>query len=256
MPAINRVEPYSALADVYQAAGLSDYSTALAPRLLNLAFEMEWTGRSLLDLACGTGELASWFSGQGFRVTGVDLSPAMLRPAITNAQEYGLSADFVAGDMRAYKPDSHVELVTCIGGSLNYIPKLSDLETVFRMARSTLSKDKLFVFDVYTIRGLAHYQNMERVAFDSGDILILEQNTFNYETLLLTRRFTILRYGEKSGWQRAEETHVLRGYPLQAIVSTLGKCGLKVVRTTRMDFSAIENQQDEEHVLFIASPEG
>ncbi|HLY25703.1 MAG TPA: class I SAM-dependent methyltransferase, partial [Aggregatilineales bacterium] len=159
MPGINRVEPYSALADVYQAAGMADYSAGLAPRLLNLAFEMEWTGRSLLDLACGTGELACWFSGQGFRATGVDLSPAMLRPATAKAQEDGLSADFEVADIRAYKPDSHVELVTCVGGSLNYIPKLSDLEAVFRLARASLAKDKLFAFDLFTIRGLAHYQN-------------------------------------------------------------------------------------------------
>ncbi|HLY29072.1 MAG TPA: hypothetical protein VKQ72_22190, partial [Aggregatilineales bacterium] len=87
-------------------------------------------------------------------------------------------------------------------------------------------------------------------------ILILEQNAFNYESLLLTRRFTILRYSERSGWQRAEEVHVLRGYPLQAIVSTLLKAGLKVVRTMSMDFAPIESQQDENHVFIVASPEG
>src|SRR5579859_7145092 len=257
MPSINRVEPYSALADVYQAAGLADYSAALAPRLLNLAFEMEWTGRSLLDLACGTGELACWFSEQGFRVTGVDISPLMLRPATARAQEGGLSADFVAADMRAYRPDSHVELVTCLGGSLNYVPKLSDLEAVFRLAHAALGKDKLFVFDVFTIQGLANYQDTERVAFDNGsDILILEQDAFNYETLLLTRRYTILRYGDRSGWQRAEEVHTLRGYPLQAIVSTLVKAGLKVVRTMTRDFALMESHQEADAVIIVAIPEG
>src|SRR5258708_22619276 len=108
MPSVKRVEAYSALADVYQAAGLADYSASLAARILNLAFEMEWTGRSLLDLACGTGDLAYWFSEQSFRVTGVDSSRAMLRIATARANENNLSADFVAAANRKNTPNTPV----------------------------------------------------------------------------------------------------------------------------------------------------
>ena len=55
----------------------------------------------LLDLGCGPGEpLASWFIGQGFRVTGVDSAPAMLElcRARFPAQEW-IDADMRALDL-------------------------------------------------------------------------------------------------------------------------------------------------------------
>src|SRR5512142_1114169 len=134
MPSINRAEPYTALADVYQTAGFATYSTDVAPRLLEMIFGADWIGRLTLDLACGTGDVACWFAEHGFRATGVDGSPAMLRRAVATAQEKGFDADFVQADIRTYQPSTQFDLVTCLGGSLNAIATLRDLESVFRQA--------------------------------------------------------------------------------------------------------------------------
>jgi len=54
-------------------------------------------GGSVLDLGCGAGEpIASWLIGEGFALTGVDFSPAML--AI--AQSRWPKGDWRQGDMR------------------------------------------------------------------------------------------------------------------------------------------------------------
>src|SRR5215475_2697186 len=215
MASINQVEPYAALADVYQPAGFADYSAELAPRLLDMAFSMEWTGRSLYDMACGTGDAACWFGEQGFRVIGTDLSPHMLRFGTARAEQTGISAQFVTGDIRTFDTGQKAEMVTCLGSSLNYVPTLRDLESVFRQAQATTNSGKLFIFDLFTIQGLARRDAIDRVLFDNGkDIFIVMRESFNYETLQLIRRYTIMRYTE-SGWQRAEETHLLRGYPIQ-----------------------------------------
>src|SRR5258708_4563685 len=207
MASINQVEPYAALADVYQTAGFADYSAELAPRLLDMAFSMEWTGRSLYDMACGTGDLACWFAEQGFRAIGVDLSPQMLGYGTARAEEHGTSAHFVTGDIRTFDTGQKVELVTCLGSSLNYVPTLRDLENVFKQAQITMNTGKLFVFDIFTIQGLARQDAIDRVLFDNGkDIFIVMRESFNYETLQMTRRYTIMRYSDKGGWQRTEET--------------------------------------------------
>jgi len=257
MPSINRLEPYTALSDVYQIAGFAAYSAELAPRLLDMAFELEWTGRSLLDLACGTGDAACWFAGHGFRTVGVDHSTQMLRFGTTQAESAGLNADFVVGDIRNFKVNGQYEMVTCLGGSLNYIPALRDLESVFRQAYSTLASGKLFIFDILTIQGLAEDGSKDRVVFDNGsDTMIIVRETFNYENLALNRQYTILRYAEKTGWHRAEETHTLRGYPVQAITSLLTKTGFKLLKTLTPDFRSAENHRDAEKLLFVASREG
>ena len=54
-------------------------------------------GGSILDIGCGSGEpIASYLIGRGFRVTGVDSSPAM----IAICRESFPNAEWVVGDMR------------------------------------------------------------------------------------------------------------------------------------------------------------
>lgn len=256
MPSINRVEPYTALADVYRAAGFATYSADLAPRLLHLAFEIDWTGRAVVDLACGTGDAACWFGNQNFRVTGVDSSAAMIRQANAAASASSSQAEFVQGDMRTFQPAGEVELITCLGGSLNYMATLRDLETVIRQAHNALWPDKLFIFDLQTIQGLAEAGGKDEVIFDDNNIFIVTRNTFNYDTLALNIQYNILRYVEGSGWQRAEEIHLLRGFPVQAVTSLLGKNGFKLLRTLTPDLQDVDNHHDVARLLFMAQREG
>jgi SAM-dependent methyltransferase len=67
----------------------------LAWRLLDLR-----PGMSVLDLACGHGELASRLAARGCRVTGLDSSAAFLDRARADAAAAGVSVEYVAGDMR------------------------------------------------------------------------------------------------------------------------------------------------------------
>jgi SAM-dependent methyltransferase len=255
MANINHLEPYTALSEVYQAAGFAAYSVDLAARLLGLAFEMDWTGRTLVDLGCGTGDLACWFGEHGFRATGIDTSAAMLRYGTASAQSSGVDVQFDIGDMRTFKPAVSAEMVTCVGGTLNYIPTLRDLESVFRQANAALQPGKLFLFDLRTIKGLSDAEHAEQIVYDNGnDILILARNIFNYETLQLTTQYTILRYTDH--WQRAEETHTWRGYPLQAVLSLLSKTGFKLLRQLTPDMEFVEGRRDIGQMVFVALKEG
>jgi SAM-dependent methyltransferase len=251
-----RIEPYAALADVYKLAGLAQYSVELAPRLLERAFDFEFTGRTLLDLACGTGDMACWFAEHSFRAVGVDLSPHMLRYATARADEVGLSAEFIQGDIRTFTSQIQFDMVTCLGGSLNYIPALRDLENVFRQAHHALAPGKLFIFDVRTIQGLAKQGHGDQVLFDNArDMLIVTRDVFSYEALQLNREYIVLR-GTESGWKRADETHILRGYPVQAIVALLTKAGFKLRQTLNTNLESVDNQRDANQLVFIATRNG
>jgi SAM-dependent methyltransferase len=253
MPAINRVDPFTALGDVYNQAGLANYTLNLAPRLLDLAFELEWTGRSLYDMACGTGQFIEWFAEKSFRVLGVDSSLQMIQAAQNIARAKGSAAEFVSADYRHYTPNSPFELVTCLGGALNYNPTLRDLESAFRQASAVLPSGKLFIFDIYTILGLAQFNGQTRIVFNNNtDLTIIAQDNFNYETLLLNRDYMILRYREGAGWQRSEEAHILRGYPIQAVINLLSKYELSLVRVMTSALNLLEEGQQVERVLMVA----
>ena len=57
------------------------------------------SGRKLLDLACGTGELSVRLAAEGFAVTGADLSTDMLSVAKAKSDERSLPIEFFQQDM-------------------------------------------------------------------------------------------------------------------------------------------------------------
>lgn len=63
--------------------------------------------RTVLDLCCGTGQLAVLFLEAGYRVVGLDLSEHMLVYARENASRFldGGQARFVQGDARHFALD-------------------------------------------------------------------------------------------------------------------------------------------------------
>jgi SAM-dependent methyltransferase len=81
---------------VVPAAGFPGEAAAdLAWRLLDLR-----PGMSVLDLACGHGELANRLAARGCRVTGLDSWAVFLDRARADAAAAGVSVEYVAGDMR------------------------------------------------------------------------------------------------------------------------------------------------------------
>ncbi len=81
---------------VVPGAGFPGEAVAeLAWRLLDLR-----PGMSVLDLACGHGELANRLAARGCQVTGLDSSAVFLDRARAAAAAAGVSVEYVAGDMR------------------------------------------------------------------------------------------------------------------------------------------------------------
>ena len=62
---------------------------SLEKRLIRKAFTGVPAGATIGDVPCGTGRLAEVLLGRGFDVTGVDISPAMLRVAKSRLQRFG-----------------------------------------------------------------------------------------------------------------------------------------------------------------------
>jgi SAM-dependent methyltransferase len=77
-------------------------------------------GMSLLDLACGSGEmLCTWSRDHGICGVGVDISTAFLDGARARATELGVGerVSFVHADAGGYVSDTPVDIAACIGAT-------------------------------------------------------------------------------------------------------------------------------------------
>src|SRR6202789_2907743 len=76
-------------------------------------------GMDVLDVACGTGNLAIPAARKGARVTGVDIAPNLLAQARARAEGEGLEIAFKEGDAEQLPfPDEHFEVVMSMFGAM------------------------------------------------------------------------------------------------------------------------------------------
>jgi ubiquinone/menaquinone biosynthesis C-methylase UbiE len=76
-------------------------------------------GARMLDVACGTGNLAIPAARKGAQVCGIDIAPNLLEQARTRASAESLQATFEEGDAeRLPYPDAHFDLVMSMFGAM------------------------------------------------------------------------------------------------------------------------------------------
>jgi SAM-dependent methyltransferase len=165
-----------AFAQVY-ARRWGGFAREVAPRVLDL-YAASVAGREpppVLDLCCGTGDLAAVALERGHRVIGIDLSPAMLREASARNREAVRAgrARFVQGDARDFRLDEPVGLAVSTYDALNHLPDLEALAACFRAVGRALVPGGLFVFDLNTRKGLLDRWNGTTVIEDEGALVIM-----------------------------------------------------------------------------------
>jgi SAM-dependent methyltransferase len=177
----------------------------LAWRLLDLRPGME-----VLDLACGHGDLANRLAARGCLVTGLDSSAVFLGRARADAAAAGVSAEYVAGDMRQIPWTGRFDRVVSWSTAFGYFDDTANRAVLDGIAgalrpggRLAMDLDNLTSF-------LASYRSSRVVAArDDGDMLV-----DRYHLDAVTGRFeaerTVIRNGRA---RRVNFVKRLFGFP-------------------------------------------
>jgi SAM-dependent methyltransferase len=220
---------YEEYAAIYDRSGQNSFSLLMDLYLRDLLRQHPLSGRTMLDLACGTGTLALMLAERGWQVLGIDRSAAMLDEAERKAAEHDEELDlrFQQGDMRDFTITQPVDLVTCCYDTLNYLTDEADLRRCFRAVARALLPDGLFCFDLATDYFLKHYwQGVELEEFDAGTQIMQSHydHASGFSTLVLTG-FIEVTPGQ---YRRFREVHVERGYPQALVCACLAEAGFVV----------------------------
>lgn len=135
---------YDDVADFYVAemgASLDDPATAA---LVNFVGDV--TGHRLLDLACGQGRVARELARRGARVTGVDLSAALIEQARAAEADDWLGIEYVvgdAGDLGLFEADAFDGVVCNFG-----VSDIDDLDATLGTVSRVLKPGGIFVLSL------------------------------------------------------------------------------------------------------------
>lgn len=174
------------------------FADLVYPVLDRLVLPRVEPGGHVLDVCCGTGRLAGLVSSAGYRVTGVDGSPAMLQHARANAPD----AEFVLADAREFTLDAPCDAAVSTFDSLNHLMTVEDLAAAFGSVRACLVGGAPFLFDLNTAEGFAARWTGSFGRVDD-DHVVAGSSSWAPETGEARGRLTVMtRTG--ATWQRAD----------------------------------------------------
>jgi len=106
--------------------------------------------KTILDVACGTGEHARLLASHGLDVDGVDLDPAFVRIA---ARKHP-AGRFVEADMSDFQLSRQYDAVLCLFSSIAYLQTLDRVRRAFRCFRDHLAPGGLVVVEPFFAPGV------------------------------------------------------------------------------------------------------
>lgn len=210
--------------------------------------------RTVLDLACGTGNTTLPFAQRGYAVAGVDRSPEMLAIARRKTEQAGLSIPFTQADMRHFTVASPVDLVTCLYDSVNYVLDLDELVEVCRHVEGALSPGGLFIFDVNSAYRLSNIPDTTMFVEDDGFSLVWE-NQFHQRDRIWQIKLTGFVRSEGELYRQFKEVHKERAYTLEEITAAIARARLRLLGAYSA-YSFDPPEDETARIYFVAAKAG
>ena len=199
--------------------------------------------KTLLDLCCGTGQLAAHFLQQGYRVVGIDLSEPMLSFAKENAREYidaGV-ATFIQADATSFTLDERFGLVTSTFDALNHLADEQALKQCFQRVFRVCNG--VFIFDLNTRLGLKRWNGVS--VDDSEDALIINSGIFDSKSGKGWVKITGFIPTADGLFERFEQTAFSTAFEMERVRELLLEIGWRQVHFARAEALAVPIDQPE-----------
>ncbi len=209
----------------------------------------------VLDLGCGSGELALALQAAGLDVVAVDGSPAMLQQA--QEKERSRRPDgtspilWLCQDISRFELFGTVDAIVCMTDTLNHITDSRGLERLFRLCANYLNPGAPMLFDVLT---RAHFTDTlggrVRVEADA-DAVLCWTNRFRPRTGLNRADLTFFLRRDDGLYERGDETVRERLHSLSTLRSLARRNGLVVEGVYGERFGSPPGRRDRRRILVL-----
>jgi SAM-dependent methyltransferase len=180
----------------------------------------------VLDLACGFGRHSLELASRGCKVVGVDITPAYIAEARTQAQEKGITAEFICADLRDLSFRGEFDVVLNLAdGAIGYLEDDVENLKIFDLISSSLKPGGKHVMDISNGGYAARHFPCRHWVFGSQSLSLADFEWDQRQSLMFYGGLEF-RYGEI--FTRTAEIHSnpTRLYNLQELTEIFQKRGM------------------------------
>jgi SAM-dependent methyltransferase len=252
------LDAYEALAAHYDAFTAHHDYDAWTRDLEALALRHGLSGRTLLDVACGTGKSFLPYLERGYAVVGCDASPAMLARA---ADKTGGRVPLHVADMRALPALGSFALVTLLDDAVNYLHDADELTAAFAGVARNLAPDGVALFDANTQLMYGTFFASTEVVERDGAVMVWRGRCPAAAPVgvLAEAVLDVFAPAGDGRWSRRPSTHLQRHHAEPVIRGALAAAGLHCVAAYGQtpDASRFEPALDESRhakAIYVVRP--
>ncbi|KRQ87215.1 Cypemycin methyltransferase [Caloramator mitchellensis] len=238
---------YIELAQIYDKMIDIDYDSwkRFIEKYMNLN-GIDYNGKTVLELACGTGNMTQRLYDMGLKVVALDVSEDMLNFARNKIKNKDVV--FINQDMRDLKFDKKFDFIFCHNDGLNYIIEDEELIDIFNRVNNHLNECGLFLFDISSEYKLKKIIGNNSFTLNEDDYCYIWDNYIDDDILDMYITFFVK---EGKLFKRIDEHHVQRAHTCDKIVNMLKNTGYKKVEIYD-DYSFNNIHNETLRITFVA----
>ena len=219
--------PYEALAQIYDFVMRHVPYQEWTTYVEKILRKFDLRDPKILDLACGTGTLTLELTARGYKASGADSAPEMLRIARKKAESCSSSVTFFEMDLRTVQGVPTYDVVLCLYDSINYLLSLRDVASALAGISDLLLPGGLFIFDVCTENNSLKYFR-DFTECEHGDGFSYTRHSFYRPRDRMQINEFEIRFDDRPG--RWNETHRQKIYSSNEILSVIDASPLEMLR--------------------------
>lgn len=201
------------------------------------------SGKTVLDLACGTGTLSKLLNEEGYNIIGIDLSDDMLCIASSKSVD---NASFIKGDISSFALPKKVDYCVCSLDSINHLESIEQVGECFNCVYNSLVDGGIFVFDVNTVYKHKNVLNDNTFVFDEENFFLSWDNEYLGEnTVRILLDFFVFN---GVNYDRFSEEFCEKAYEISELENKLNKFKILGVYD---ELTLTEPKNDSERIYFV-----
>ncbi len=202
------------------------------------SFFRKYHCKSVIDIGCGTGNHVLRLSKLGYQVTGVDVSPTMLK--IAKAKDKEAKIRFLQRDMKklekVIQKGQRFDAAICLGQVFSHLMTNNDVQAFLNRLHKILKQNGLFVFSARNTKKInEEYLNKLRLDHmlneEKLQLLILAHNIRDSQNpnIIVWNPIYLMKQNNKVDLQIRE--HKLRWFEFSTLKKIMTENGFKIIAT-------------------------